>query len=45
MIFMITKEEAKNLALEEILRHWSIENDEPVILDDYTIERDYGILY
>ena len=28
--------------MEEILRSWSIENDEPVILDELTIEKDFG---
>jgi hypothetical protein len=42
---MINKEKARSLVLEKILNDWNIENDEPVILDEYTIEKDYGWLF
>lgn len=42
---MIIKEEARKLALEKILWNWNIENDEPVIFDEFTIEKDFGWVF
>ena len=42
---MIDKEEARDLAMEKILADWNVENDEPVILDKYTIEKDFGWVF
>ena len=33
------------LALADVLRNWSIEGDEPVILDQDTIERPFGWVF
>lgn len=42
---MLTKEQARELALKEILRHWDIEDDEPLIVDEETIEEDFGWVF
>jgi hypothetical protein len=43
---MIHKDEARALAMTEILRMWgSREADEPVILDEFTIEREFGWVF
>jgi hypothetical protein len=44
-IQMITKSAARALALAKILEMWSIDGDVPVILDEYTIERDFGWVF
>lgn len=41
----LSKKEARKLVWQEILSHWGIENDEPVILDDMTIEKDFGWIF
>ena len=42
---MITEAEARNLAMEKILRDWTIKNAEPVIIDEITIEKDFGWVF
>jgi hypothetical protein len=42
---MLTKEEARAIALREILKRWEIEDDEPVIVDEDTIEEDFGWVF
>lgn len=42
---MISKDEARNLAIKNILQNWNIKNDKPVILDEYTIEKEYGWVF
>jgi hypothetical protein len=42
---MLTKEQAKEIALKEILKYWNIEDDEPVILDEETMEEDFGWVF
>jgi hypothetical protein len=42
---MLTKEQAKEIALKEILKYWNIEDDEPMILDEETIEEDFGWVF
>ena len=42
---MISKEEARNLVLERILSNWNIENDEPYIFEDATIEKGFGWVF
>jgi hypothetical protein len=42
---MLTREQARAIALKEILKHWDIEDDEPVILDEETIEEDFGWVF
>jgi hypothetical protein len=42
---MLTKEQARELALKEILRHWDIEDDEPLIVDEETLEEDFGWVF
>ena len=42
---MITKEEARNLVDAEILKDWRVENDVPIIIDEITIERDFGWVF
>jgi hypothetical protein len=41
---MIDKEEAKKLAMERILQ-WRHVGYEPVIVDEYTVERDFGWVF
>ena len=31
--------------MAEIVKSWRIEGDEPVILDEYTVERDFGWVF
>jgi len=42
---MIAEKEAREMVMGEILRNWTIENDEPVILDELTIEKDFGWIF
>jgi hypothetical protein len=42
---MLTKDEARSLAMVSILKSWDIEGDAPVILDDVTIERPFGWVF
>ena len=42
---MIDKETAKRLALEQITQTWNIADAQPVILDEATIERDFGWVF
>jgi hypothetical protein len=42
---MLTKEEARALALKDILAHWEIDDDDPVIVDEDTIEEDFGWVF
>jgi hypothetical protein len=42
---MIDKETAKQLALERIAQSWGITDAYPVILDEATIERDFGWVF
>lgn len=42
---MLTKEQAREIALKEILKNWNIEDDEPIILDEETIEEDFGWIF
>jgi hypothetical protein len=42
---MLTREQAKAIALKEILQHWEIEDDEPVIVDEDSIEEDFGWIF
>src|SRR6267142_6062451 len=42
---MMTKDEARSLALAAILTSWKVDGDEPVILDDVTIERPFGWVF
>jgi hypothetical protein len=42
---MLTKEQARELALKEILRWWDMEDDEPAIIDEETIEEDFGWVF
>lgn len=42
---MLDKNEARKLALNEILNSWTITNDEPIILDEFTEERDFGWVF
>jgi immunity protein 35 of polymorphic toxin system len=42
---MIRKDEARAIAMAEILKGWNIAGDEPVILDEYTVERDFGWVF
>jgi Immunity protein 35 len=42
---MMNSEQAKELAVTKILQDWNIENDEPVILDEFTIEKDFGWVF
>jgi hypothetical protein len=39
---MIAKEEARNLAMKKIPANWGVEDSQPLILDEYTIEKDFG---
>ncbi|HRH41948.1 MAG TPA: YrhB domain-containing protein [Pyrinomonadaceae bacterium] len=41
----LSKEEARELVRQEILLHWNIEGDEPIILDDLIIEKDFGWVF
>ena len=42
---MLGKDEARSLALAYILKSWNIEGDEPVIIDEVTIERPFGWVF
>jgi hypothetical protein len=42
---MLTKEQAREKALKEILKYWQIEDDEPVIMDEDTMEEDFGWVF
>jgi hypothetical protein len=42
---MLTREQAKEIARKEILKHWDIEDDEPLIIDEDTIEEDFGWVF
>ena len=43
---MLSRDEAKTLAMAEILRMWgSVAEDEPVILDEHTVEREFGWVF
>jgi|GEM_PF-738824 len=42
---MIGKDEARSLVLASVLKSWDIEGDEPIILDDVTIERPFGWVF
>jgi hypothetical protein len=42
---MLDKETAKRLALERIAQSWSIADAHPVIMDDATIDRDFGWVF
>ncbi|MFL6210026.1 MAG: YrhB domain-containing protein [Pyrinomonadaceae bacterium] len=42
---MLNKEAARQLALAHITQDWDISDSQPVILDDVTIERDFGWVF
>ena len=42
---MITKDEARTLEFAELSKTWGIEDDEPVIIDEHTIERAFGWVF
>lgn len=42
---MITKEEARNLAMKKILGNWDVEDSQPLILNEYRIEKDFGWVF
>ena len=42
---MISKDEAKNVAMAEILKWWGIEDSDPIILEEYTIEKEFGWVF
>src|SRR6266568_8600393 len=42
---MISKDDARSIALAAILKSWDIEDDEPVIVDELTIERPFGWVF
>jgi hypothetical protein len=42
---MLNKEQAREIALKEILKNWHIEGDEPVIIDEYILEEDFGWVF
>jgi hypothetical protein len=42
---MLTREQAKAIALKEILKNWNIEDDEPVIVDEDSSEEDFGWVF
>lgn len=41
----LSREEARELVWHDILSRWNIEGDEPVILDEFTIEKDFGWVF
>lgn len=42
---MLKLEDARALAMKEILKIWDIEDDEPVIVDEETLEEDFGWVF
>lgn len=42
---MITQQEARKRAMQKILQNWNVENDEPFIFDESTIEKDFGWVF
>ena len=42
---MITKDDARALAFESLSNAWGTEDDEPVIIDEHTIERPFGWVF
>ena len=42
---MLNKQQARELALSEIKKNWDIEDDEPVIVEEDTIEEDFGWVF
>ncbi|MDX2241943.1 MAG: YrhB domain-containing protein [Leptolyngbyaceae cyanobacterium bins.302] len=42
---MINKEEARLLALEQISKNWDVNGGHPVLLDEATIERNFGWVF
>jgi hypothetical protein len=42
---MLNQEQARELALKEIRKRWDIEDDEPLIVDDDTLEEDFGWVF
>lgn len=42
---MVTKAEARRIALTAILGVWSVEGDEPIIFDESTLEREWGWVF
>jgi hypothetical protein len=41
----LNKEQAREIALKEIMKRWHIEDDEPAIVDEQTLEEDFGWVF
>jgi hypothetical protein len=42
---MISRDDARSIALSAIVTSWTIEDDEPIIVDEVTIERPFGWVF
>ena len=44
-VMMVEKTKAREIAFAKVLDGWKIDGDEPIILDEHTIERDWGWVF
>lgn len=42
---MLNQAQAADIALKEILKRWDIEGDEPVLIEDDTLQEDFGWVF